>query len=134
MQWYMIETALAASLLESAYQYLWPYAHGLSVKTGEEEFIIKAFLFTSSPDYFMKKLQKFLDHDYSHPNFPLKHLIKDIGLFKQVAEESGIEAGIADAMQEVFLKGLQAGYGDEDYSALYEAINPGFDAETDTGC
>ena len=83
---------------------------------------------------FDKKLQKFLDHDYSHPNFPLKHLIKDIELFKQVAEESGIEASIADAMLGVFLKGQQAGYGNEDYSALYEAINPGFDAETDTGC
>jgi ribosomal protein L11 methyltransferase len=56
----MIETALSASLLESAYQYLWPYAHGLSVKTGKEEFIITAFLFSSSPDSFMKKLQKFL--------------------------------------------------------------------------
>jgi 3-hydroxyisobutyrate dehydrogenase len=83
---------------------------------------------------FDKKLQKFIDHDYSHPNFPLKHLIKDIGLFKQVAEESGIEASIAEAMLCVFLKGEQAGYGNEDYSALYEAINPGFDAETDTGC
>jgi 3-hydroxyisobutyrate dehydrogenase-like beta-hydroxyacid dehydrogenase len=83
---------------------------------------------------FDKKLQKYMDHDYSHPNFPLKHLIKDIGLFKQVAEESGIDAAIADAMLSVFHKGQQAGYGDEDYSALYEAINPGFDAQTDTGC
>ncbi|MEJ2455721.1 MAG: NAD(P)-dependent oxidoreductase [Candidatus Thiodiazotropha sp.] len=83
---------------------------------------------------FDKKLQKFIEHDYSHPNFPLKHLIKDIGLFKQVAEESGIDAAICNAMLAVFLKGQQAGYGDEDYSSLYEAINPGFDAETDTGC
>lgn len=83
---------------------------------------------------FDKKLQKFIEHDYSRPNFPLKHLVKDIGLFKQVAEKSGIEASIADAMLNVFLKGEEAGYGNEDYSALYEAINPGFDAETDTGC
>jgi 3-hydroxyisobutyrate dehydrogenase len=83
---------------------------------------------------FDKKLQKFIEHDYSHPNFPLKHLIKDIGLFRQVAEESGIEASIAESMLAVFLKGEEAGYGEEDYSALYEAINPGFDAETDTGC
>ena len=83
---------------------------------------------------FDKKLQKYLDHDYSNPNFPLKHLIKDMGLFKRVAEESGINALIAEAMQTVFLQGQDAGYGDEDYSSLYEAINPGFDAETDTGC
>lgn len=83
---------------------------------------------------FDKKLQKFIDHDYSQPNFPLKHLIKDIGLFSRVAEKAGINASIADAVLSVCVKGQEAGYGNEDYSALYEAINPGFDAETDTGC
>lgn len=83
---------------------------------------------------FDKKLQKFIEHDYSNPNFPLKHLIKDTGLFKRVAEESGINGSIADAMLAVFMSGQEAGYGEEDYSSLYEAINPGFDAETDIGC
>ncbi|MEJ2592218.1 MAG: NAD(P)-dependent oxidoreductase [Candidatus Thiodiazotropha sp.] len=83
---------------------------------------------------FDKKLKKFIEHDYSHPNFPLKHLIKDTGLFKRVAEEAGINGAIAEAMLTVFTSGQEAGYGDEDYSSLYEAINPGFDAETDTGC
>ena len=83
---------------------------------------------------FDKKLQKYIDHDYSNPNFPLKHLIKDMDLFKRVAEESGINALIAEAMLSVFLQGQEAGYGEEDYSSLYEAINPGFDAETDIGC
>jgi 3-hydroxyisobutyrate dehydrogenase-like beta-hydroxyacid dehydrogenase len=83
---------------------------------------------------FDKKLQKYIDHDYSNPNFPLKHLIKDVALFKRVAEESGINALIAEAMLSVFLQGEQAGYAEEDYSSLYEAINPGFDADTDTGC
>jgi 3-hydroxyisobutyrate dehydrogenase-like beta-hydroxyacid dehydrogenase len=83
---------------------------------------------------FDKKLQKYIDHDYSNPNFPLKHLIKDMDLFKRVAEESGINALIAEAMLSVFVQGQQAGYGEEDYSSLYEAINPGFDVETDTGC
>ncbi|MBV2091338.1 MAG: NAD(P)-dependent oxidoreductase [Candidatus Thiodiazotropha sp. (ex Ctena orbiculata)] len=83
---------------------------------------------------FDKKLQKYLEHDYSKANFPLKHLIKDIGLFKQVAESSGMNGEVADATLSVLNSGQQAGYGDEDYSALYEAINPGFDAETDIGC
>lgn len=83
---------------------------------------------------FDKKLKKFLEHDYSNPNFPLKHLIKDTGLFRRVAEESGIDASISEAMLRVFVNGQNAGYGEEDYSSLYEAINPGFDAETDIGC
>jgi 3-hydroxyisobutyrate dehydrogenase len=83
---------------------------------------------------FDKKLQKYLEHDYSHANFPLKHLIKDMGLFKQVAESVGMNAEIAAATLNVLNRGQEAGYGDEDYSSLYEAINPGFDAETDAGC
>ncbi|MCU7906730.1 MAG: NAD(P)-dependent oxidoreductase [Candidatus Thiodiazotropha sp. (ex Epidulcina cf. delphinae)] len=83
---------------------------------------------------FDKKLQKFLEHDYSNPNFSLRHLIKDVQLFKQVATASAMNAEIADATLRVLVSGREAGYGDEDYSSLYEAINPGFDAETDTGC
>jgi 3-hydroxyisobutyrate dehydrogenase-like beta-hydroxyacid dehydrogenase len=83
---------------------------------------------------FDKKLKQYIEHDYSHPNFPLKHLIKDIGLFKQVADQSGINTVITDALLTVFQQGEQAGYANEDYSSLYEAINPGFDAQTDTGC
>jgi 3-hydroxyisobutyrate dehydrogenase-like beta-hydroxyacid dehydrogenase len=83
---------------------------------------------------FDKKLQKFMEHDYSNPNFPLKHLIKDIALFQQVAEASGMNGEVANATLKVLLSGQEAGYGEDDYSSLYEAINPGFDAETDTGC
>jgi len=83
---------------------------------------------------FDKKLQKYLLHDYSHPNFPLKHLIKDTGLFLRVAEEAGINGAISKAMLEVFQHGQEAGYGEEDYSSLYEVINPGFEGETESGC
>jgi 3-hydroxyisobutyrate dehydrogenase len=83
---------------------------------------------------FDKKLQKFLEHDYSNPNFPLKHLIKDMALFQRVAENSGMNGEVASAMLQVLKSGLEAGYGEDDYSSLYEAINPGFDAETDIGC
>ncbi|MET0050257.1 MAG: NAD(P)-dependent oxidoreductase [Candidatus Thiodiazotropha sp.] len=83
---------------------------------------------------FDKKLQKYQEHDYGKANFPLKHLIKDVRLFKQVAESSGMNAEVANATLSVLLKGEEAGYGEDDYSALYEAINPGFDAETDIGC
>lgn len=83
---------------------------------------------------FDKKLQKFLQHDYSNPNFPLKHLIKDTGLFLRVAEEAGIDGAIGKAMLEVFQRGEEAGHGEEDYSSLYEVINPGFAGKRDSGC
>lgn len=83
---------------------------------------------------FDKKLVKMLEHSYTKPNFPLKHLIKDLALFRQVAEKSGMEFSIPQAMLAVFEKGSSAGYCDEDYAALYEAINPGFDMDVDEGC
>jgi hypothetical protein len=45
-----------------------------------------------------------------------------------------MNAEVANATLRVLLSGQDAGYGDDDYSSLYEAINPGFDAETDIGC
>lgn len=32
-----------------------------------------------------KKLQRMLDRDYANPNFPTKHLLKDINLFTEVS-------------------------------------------------
>jgi 3-hydroxyisobutyrate dehydrogenase-like beta-hydroxyacid dehydrogenase len=83
---------------------------------------------------FDKKLTKMLEHNYTQANFPLKHLIKDLVLFREVAEKNGMEFSIPQAMLAVFEKGATAGYSEEDYSALYEAINPGFDMDVDEGC
>jgi ribosomal protein L11 methyltransferase len=52
--------SLSPSLLEYAYQYLWPYAHGFSVQKEKREFLIRTFLFSSSPDSLVKKLIKYL--------------------------------------------------------------------------
>ncbi len=73
---------------------------------------------------FDKKLAKYLQHNYANPNFPLKHLIKDTELFARVAEQNGIDRRPLDAMLAVFEDGSKAGFGDQDYSALYEAVNP----------
>jgi 3-hydroxyisobutyrate dehydrogenase-like beta-hydroxyacid dehydrogenase len=83
---------------------------------------------------FDKKLTKMLEHNYNQANFPLKHLIKDLALFRRVAEKNGMDFAIPQAMLAVFEKGAAAGYSEEDYSALYEAVNPGFDMDVDEGC
>jgi len=83
---------------------------------------------------FDKKLPKMLEHDYNNPNFPLKHLIKDVSLFQRVAEQNSIDTALLRAMLQVLDKGRVAGHADDDYSALYEAITPGFDMGVDEGC
>jgi len=72
---------------------------------------------------FDKKLEKYLRHDYAQANFPLKHLIKDIRLFRRVAESKGLEASVPAAMQALFERAAAAGWADADYSALYEAVD-----------
>ncbi|NBC46445.1 MAG: NAD-binding protein [Gammaproteobacteria bacterium] len=71
---------------------------------------------------FDKKLDKYLSHEYGQANFPLKHLRKDIGLFRRVAEQSTLETQPIEALEAVMERALQKGLGDLDYSALYEAL------------
>jgi 3-hydroxyisobutyrate dehydrogenase len=73
---------------------------------------------------FDKKLDKYLSHDYGAANFPLKHLLKDIRLFRQVAEEVGLDIALLGALESTCERAEALGYGDQDYSALYEAISP----------
>ncbi|MCP4992652.1 MAG: NAD(P)-dependent oxidoreductase [Gammaproteobacteria bacterium] len=73
---------------------------------------------------FDKKLGKMLNHDYSNPNFPLKHLLKDVDLFRHVAQETGMEASLPRAMQTLLESGIENDLAELDYSSLYEVINP----------
>ena len=73
---------------------------------------------------FDKKLGKMLEHDYARPNFPLKHLLKDTRLFEAAAGARGSDTRVQAAMASLFEAGIDAGFGEADYSALYEAVNP----------
>jgi 3-hydroxyisobutyrate dehydrogenase len=73
---------------------------------------------------FDKKLDKYLSHDYGAANFPLKHLLKDIRLFHRVAEQRGLDLGLVAALEAACERAEAQGFGDQDYSALYEAISP----------
>ncbi|MGE5155453.1 MAG: NAD(P)-dependent oxidoreductase [Bdellovibrio bacteriovorus] len=73
---------------------------------------------------FDKKLDKYLAHDYGAANFPLKHLLKDIRLFRQVAEQVGLDTGLLGALESICARAEAQGYGEQDYSALYEAVSP----------
>lgn len=73
---------------------------------------------------FDKKLGRMLERDYAHPNFPLKHLLKDLRLCLQAAEAQGLEAGALRGVEALLLRGLELGLAEADYSALYEAVDP----------
>lgn len=73
---------------------------------------------------FDKKLEKYLGHDYGKANFPLKHLLKDVRLFRHVAESSGTDTAMIATIEAACIRARSQGYGDQDYSALYEAMSP----------
>jgi 3-hydroxyisobutyrate dehydrogenase len=73
---------------------------------------------------FDKKLQRMLDRHYANPNFPTKHLAKDMALFAQSAIPLGVNSAIPDAVQEILQATLDQGLADSDYSALSAALHP----------
>ncbi|MEM8603014.1 MAG: NAD(P)-dependent oxidoreductase [Cyanobacteria bacterium P01_H01_bin.121] len=73
---------------------------------------------------FDKKLQRLSDRNFANPNFPTKHLLKDLNLFVQAAQAQGVDARTAAAVSEVAQQAIALGFADSDYSALFAAINP----------
>jgi 3-hydroxyisobutyrate dehydrogenase len=71
---------------------------------------------------FDKKLEKYLNHDYGQANFPLKHLRKDLGLFRRVAEQSSLHTAPLIALEAILEQAIGQGQGDLDYSALYDVL------------
>ncbi len=73
---------------------------------------------------FDKKLERMLSGDFSRPNFPLDHLIKDVRLFIQSAGEQGIDTRPLATLEAVLTHVAQAGHGAEDYSVLQRGFIP----------
>ena len=71
---------------------------------------------------FDKKLKRMLSHDYSNPNFPTKHLLKDTRLFLEAAKSEGLTVSALQGMETILEAALELGLADEDYSALFEVI------------
>lgn len=73
---------------------------------------------------FDKKLSRMLNRDFSNPNFPTKHLLKDVDLIIQSAIEPGLETAALQGIRSVIQKAIKMGEAENDYSAVYNAINP----------
>lgn len=73
---------------------------------------------------FDKKLQRMVDRNFADPNFPTKHLLKDMNLFAHEAEALGLDTRLAESVSQVVQKAVESGLADADYSALFAAVNP----------
>ena len=79
---------------------------------------------------FDKKLQRMVDRDFTNPNFPTKHLLKDTNLFLAAAGELGISTQLVSAVQAVLQQAIAQGLAEADYSALFAAVVDSDAAET----
>ncbi|MUL36622.1 NAD(P)-dependent oxidoreductase [Gloeocapsopsis dulcis] len=73
---------------------------------------------------FEKKLSRMVERNYDNPNFPTKHLLKDINLFIAEAQASGLNVSGIAGVQQIIEVALSQGFSDTDYSALFSVVNP----------
>ena len=73
---------------------------------------------------FDKKLSNYLDRDFENPNFPLKHLLKDVRLMISQFEQEGINTLPLEGVETIVQKGLEEKLSDKDYSSLYNVVHP----------
>lgn len=73
---------------------------------------------------FDKKLQRMLQRNFEHPNFPTKHLLKDTRLFLAEAQANHLGVDSLAGVQQILARACQLGFSDADYSALFAAVSP----------
>jgi len=74
---------------------------------------------------FDSKLSRLVERNFTDPNFPAKHLLKDVDLILTEAQALGLNAVVLQGVRSVLERTLELDYSDSDYSALYQAIDPG---------
>lgn len=73
---------------------------------------------------FDKKLQRMRDRNYSNPNFPTKHLLKDTDLFISEAKSVGLNISSIEGVRQILKIAMSQGLSEADYSSLFSAIAP----------
>lgn len=73
---------------------------------------------------FDKKLSRMEARNFADPNFPTKHLLKDINLFLEQAQLDNLDITGLEGVQQIVTKAMQMGLQEEDYSSVYNAIAP----------
>jgi 3-hydroxyisobutyrate dehydrogenase len=72
---------------------------------------------------FDKKLQRMLAGNYADPNFPTKHLLKDVNLFLTEAQTLALNSSSLEGVRNILEFAQQLGLSDADYSSLFAAVH-----------
>jgi 3-hydroxyisobutyrate dehydrogenase len=89
-----------------------------------EEFMA---ILRNSPLYaptFDKKLSRMLERDFTEPNFPAKHLLKDVSLIEHEAAALGLNTADIAGLRQILEIAASGELADLDYSALFSVVVP----------
>ena len=73
---------------------------------------------------FEKKLPRLLAHDYAQPNFSTRHLLKDVELCLNAAQDANVATPVLAAIRGILEETVGQGLRDVDYSSLFETVVP----------
>lgn len=115
---------LALNQLIASHAVAFATSLGLVLKNQIDVKVFVDILRTSSlfAPMFDKKLPLWLNGDYSNPNFPVKHLLKDVMLMLQEAKDKNLSLLVLEAISRILQKTVDEGLGEQDYSSLFKII------------
>ena len=73
---------------------------------------------------FEKKLPRLLARDYARPNFSTRHLLKDVELCLNAAQDANVATPVLAAIRGLLEETVGQGLQDDDYSSVFEAVVP----------
>jgi 3-hydroxyisobutyrate dehydrogenase len=71
-----------------------------------------------------KKLVRMLERDFRDPHFPGRLMLKDMNLVAEEVRRLGLQPFAVEGVREALERTVALGFGEDDYSALYNAVNP----------
>ncbi len=115
----LVQNLLAAAIVESfAEGAQLAQSHGLNIAT-----VAEVLSMTGVDSVFLRaKASKMVDADFS-VQFSLANMMKDLGLVLEAARDGEVKLPVAKQLFEVYRKGVEAGFGEEDYAALLKTVN-----------
>jgi len=71
-----------------------------------------------------KKLDKYLSRDFGSANFSTRHLLKDVRLFIEDAQATGLDTDALEGIERITSKAVDNGKATMDYSSIFDIISP----------
>jgi len=116
---------LALNHLIAAHALSFSLSLGLVEKNNVDKNIFMSILRDSAlyAPMFDKKFANWEKRSYENPNFPLKHLLKDVNLIMGEASDKNLNIDLLDVMSKLIKQGMERGLGEKDYSSVFNVIN-----------